>query len=169
MLRIIGFCVGSLLSIAALLLLFGTPDFHRGARDADEERFDAAIENLRRKWEQPRPAPVNDAVAATAEPPPAAMPDTAGGPTSPEPDIAIEPDKPHEPEWHAIWSPFRTEIAARGFVSRLESVTGLDFRVAKLRSGAYQVAFAYGDPAELDAGLAQIATATGLDLSAERP
>ena len=63
----------------------------------------------------------------------------------------------------------RTEIAARGFVNRLESVTGLDFRVAKLRSGAYQVAFAYRDPAEVDVRLAEIAAATGLDLSANQP
>ena len=75
----------------------------------------------------------------------------------------------NEPEWHAIWTPFRTEIAARGFVSRLENVTSLDFRVAKLGSGAYQAAFAYRDPAERDAGLAPIAAATGLDLSSDLP
>ncbi len=187
MLRIIGFCVGSLLSIALLLLLLGTPDFQRGTGDADEARVDAVIENLRRKWEQPAPAPADETPVATGkrgalpaagavpeagspeEPPATALPEMAGELTAPPLATAGETHGDQDPDWHAIWSPFRTEIAAQGFVSRLESVTGLDFRVAKLRSGAYQVAFAYRDPTELDASLAQIAAATGLDLSADRP
>jgi hypothetical protein len=189
MLRIVGFCVGSLLSIALLLLLLGTPDFQRGAGDADEARVDAVIENLQRKWAQQVPAAVEDAVVSTGVPgaapalgiepaahPPegasaAAVPGDASGPDPLSLALAEanEAQPVPEPDWHAIWSPFRTEIAARGFVERLESVTGLDFRVAKLRSGAYQVAFAYSNPAEVDVRLAEIAAATGLDLSANRP
>jgi hypothetical protein len=187
MLRIVGFCVGSLFSVALLLLLLGTPDFKRDAGDADEARVDAVIENLQRKWAQQVPPPVKDANVPTgvtgAEPaagvepaanPPGGASATAvpAGASGPDPTslAAADEARPHpEPDWHAIWSPFRTEIAARGFVNRLESVTGLDFRVAKLRSGAYQVAFAYSDPAEVDARLAEIAAATGLDLSANQP
>ena len=188
LIRIIGFCVGSLLVAGMLLLLLGTPDFHRGAEEADQARIDAAIENLRRKWDERAPAPADDAVVATGErsaspareppgvavpeagspdnPPSGAMPAIADGNAAQELSAAAGPN---EPEWHAIWTPFRTEIAARGFVSRLENVTSLDYRVAKLGSGAYQAAFAYRDPAERDAGLAQIAAATGLDLSSDLP
>ena len=183
MMKIIGFCVGSLLSIGALLLLYDRPDFHRGAGDVDQERIDATIETLRRRWEQQQP-PVpldgtdevpdehlvreppgftDSGVGPTTAPPRDAIPLTTGG-IAEHAQVAAA-----QAEWHEIWAPFRTEIAAQGFVRRLESVTGLDFRVAKLRSGAYQVAFAYHDHAERDAGLALIAAATGLDLSSDRP
>ena len=150
-------------------------------------RVDAVIENLQRKWAQQVPLPVEDANVSTGVPgaasaadiepaanPPggasaAAVPAGASGPAPTSLAAADEAEQHLEPDWHAIWSPFRTEIAARGFVNRLESVTGLDFRVAKLRSGAYQVAFAYRDPAEVDVRLAEIAAATGLDLSANQP
>lgn len=179
MIRIIGFFVGSFLSVSALVLLLGIPEFHRrDAGEAGRERMDTAIENVRRKWEDreaPEPSPdgalANAAPQASAppvaqppEPSPAALGSAVPGGDSAEPAPATVPR-----EWHAIWAPFRTEIAARGFVSRLENVTGLDFRVAKLGKGAWQVAFAYRDETERDAGLEQIAAATGLDLSPDRP
>ena len=43
--------------------------------------------------------------------------------------------------------------------------TGLDYRVVKLKPGVYEVAFAYSDDADVETKLAQISTATGLDLS----
>ena len=189
MIRIIGFCVGSLLVAGMLLLLLGTPDFHRGAEEADEARMDAAIENLgasgrsrapapadgrsrgdrrARRYSGPRPPGVAVPEAGSPDdPPPGAMPAIADGNAAQE--LSAAGETQNGPEWHAIWTPFRTEIAARGFVSRLENVTSLDFRVAKLGSGAYQAAFAYRDPTERDARLAQIAAATGLDLSSDLP
>jgi hypothetical protein len=181
--RIIGFCVGSLLSIGALLLLYDRADFHRDAGDVDQERIDATIETLRRRWEQQQPPAPSD---STNEPSGAHLAsespmlvDSGAEPTTVSPadndlptnhgNVELAQVAAVQPEWHDIWAPFRTQIAAQGFVHRLESVTGLDFRVMKLRSGAYQVAFAYHDHAERDAGLAQIAAATGLDLSSDRP
>ena len=76
---------------------------------------------------------------------------------------------PAEPEWHAFWTPFRTEIAARGFISRLERVTGLDYRVLKTDRDRYQVAFSYASDDELDNKLSQISAATGLQLSGQLP
>ena len=73
--------------------------------------------------------------------------------------------EPLEPEWHAFWNPFRSEVAATGFVRRLENVTGLDYRIAKVKTGVYEVAFSYQGDDELSANLAQISAATGLDLS----
>ena len=66
------------------------------------------------------------------------------------------------PRWYAFWSPFRSEIAANGFVDRLQRVTGLDYRVVKLKPGVYEVAFAYKDDREIMANLSQISAATGL-------
>ena len=79
------------------------------------------------------------------------------------------PSQPMEPEWHAFWNPFRSEVAATGFVRRLENVTGLDYRIAKVKAGVYEVAFSYQSDDELSANLAQIAAATGLDLSETLP
>ena len=67
-------------------------------------------------------------------------------------------------KWHPFWSPFGSRIAANGFVSQLESVTGFDYRVVKVKTGVYEVAFAYGDDTERRAKLSQIAAATGLDM-----
>lgn len=77
---------------------------------------------------------------------------------------AAEPDM----QWFAFWSPFRSQIAAEGFVSQLQRVTGLDYRVVKVKPGVYEVAFAYSDNAELDLNLSTISAATGLDLPGDR-
>lgn len=69
-----------------------------------------------------------------------------------------------EMQWYSFWNPFRSEIAANGFVSRLEKVTGLDYRIVKIKTGVYEVAFAYDDDTERRTKLTQISAATGLDL-----
>ena len=70
-----------------------------------------------------------------------------------------------EHNWYAFWSPFRSEIAADGFVSELQRTTGLDYRVVKLKPGIYEVAFAYTDDADIREKLTRISAATGLDMS----
>lgn len=70
----------------------------------------------------------------------------------------------NEQRWHSFWNPFRSEIAANGFVGQLEKVTGLDYRVVKIKTGVYEVTFPYDTDTERRAKLAQIASATGLDL-----
>lgn len=67
-------------------------------------------------------------------------------------------------KWHAFWTPFRSQIAANGFVSQLEKVTGLDYRVIKTKTAVYEVAFGYEDDAERRDNMSLIASATGLDL-----
>ena len=103
------------------------------------------------------------------EPPQATRPDEASAAiTQAAADPNVEsPFAVHGPEpmhWYSFWSPFRSEIAAQGFVEQLQSVTGLDYRVVKVRTGTYEVAFAYGDDDEITANLSQISAATGLDL-----
>lgn len=66
--------------------------------------------------------------------------------------------------WYAFWSPFRSELAANGFVAQLQSVTGLDYRVVRVKPGVYEVAFAYEDDADITTNLTQITAATGLEL-----
>jgi len=46
----------------------------------------------------------------------------------------------------------------------LQRVTGLDYRVVKVKPGVYEVAFAYEDDGEITANLSQISAATGLEL-----
>ena len=70
-----------------------------------------------------------------------------------------------EENWYAFWSPFRSEIAARGFVAKLQETTGIDYRVVKVRTGVYEVAFSYVDDADIEDKLARISSATGLDMS----
>ena len=69
-----------------------------------------------------------------------------------------------ELRWYAFWSPFRSQIAADGFVSQLQRVTGLDYRVVSVKPGVYEVAFAYAEDDEIAANLSQISAATGLDM-----
>ncbi len=85
------------------------------------------------------------------------------GDSEPEPTV-LAPEIFPELQWFAFWTPFRSEIAANGFVGRLQSVTGLDYRVVKVKPGVYEVAFAYSEDAEIDSNLSTISAATGLDL-----
>lgn len=98
---------------------------------------------------------------STASP---AVPDTSHSDASAM--IAASGDVPtlDEAQWYSFWNPFRSEIAANGFVAQLERVTGIDYRVVKVKSGVYEVAFPYADDGERQTKLALIAEATGLDL-----
>ncbi len=71
--------------------------------------------------------------------------------------------------WHSFWTPFRSRIAAQGFVGRLENVTGLDYRIVSAGKDGYLVEFSYGDDTELDSKLERISAATGLELSRGLP
>ena len=189
MFRILGFLVGSILSMGVLIYLIGMPRFASESNDELVSRFDAAIEKLKEKRPEtgvvaavespplPEPAePVEPLTADIDAAPHDHVRAPAAAPEAPAVDQGLEAPAigqddafvaAAEPEWHEFWTPFSSEIAARGFVNRLESVTGLDYRVNRVQSGRYQVEFAYGNPAELDHHLAQIAAATGLDVSGE--
>lgn len=187
MFRILGFLIGSATSIAIILLVMGVPEFH--ARDAviDQQRYDAAVEKLMAKkldvggavnepGESSLPSDIS--TSTPAEPLPGETPQEAEISELPfaEPDSAVfaetddsparleEPPLLNELQWYSFWNPFRSEIAANGFVAQLERVTGIDYRVVKIKPGVYEVAFAYDDDAERHAKLSQISAATGLDL-----
>ena len=149
MFRLAGLITGSAVAIAAILLVLGVPEL-----PPEEEIPPATVELPLPMAELPEPTPV----AMPADPAPAPPPAAA----ETEPD-AVEPE-PTPVRWHAFWSPFGSRIAANGFVSRLESVTGFDYRVVKVDNGVFEVAFAYSTDSERDEMLAMIASAAGLEL-----
>jgi hypothetical protein len=85
-------------------------------------------------------------------------------PSEPGTATAIDDPPQNDLRWHSFWNPFRSEIAANGFVGQLEKVTGLDYRVVKIKTGVYEVTFAYENDTERRTKLTQIALATGLEL-----
>ena len=88
-------------------------------------------------------------------------PETAPSP----PDPAAERPAPSVQNWYAFWSPFRSRVAADGFIAELQRTTGLDYRVVKLKPGIYEVAFAYTDDADIRDKLDRITAATGMDMT----
>lgn len=84
-------------------------------------------------------------------------------------DIVPMSDQVASGAWHSFWTPFRSRIAAQGFVGRLENVTGLDYRIVSAGKDGYLVEFSYGDDTELDSKLERISAATGLELSRGLP
>ena len=196
MFKLLGFLLGSAVSVAAIVLLLGMPEFHLSNLADADSRFDAAVEKLKEKRPAVEPEPVVETPPEIADAEATEtmnttnentdIADNAGleaetyaeaeRPTTPfelpGPDDALESadtaalaETVNEASWYAFWNPFRSEIAARGFVAQLEKVTGLDYRIVKVKAGVYQVAFAYADDQERLARLSQIQAATGLDLS----
>lgn len=184
MIRLLGAITGSALALATILVVIGIPQFK-----AKTLPIDRSVVTLPLPTAPVEPAGVVDGDAVAADATPAAV---AAAPTEPVDDVAAEdldrdlaaavaalptnslsdtdvppsaaeeaPDLQH---WYAFWSPFRSEIAASGFVEQLQRVTGLDYRVVKLKPGVYEVAFAYEDDAEITNNLSQITAATGLEI-----
>lgn len=125
------------------------------------ETFDAPAE--------PVTQVATEALDASAEPAPGGSPggpEKAGQATLTEPKNSLQGLPPTaDANWYAFWSPFRSEIAADGFITELQRTTGLDYRVVRLKPGVYEVAFAYSDKNDIQEKLARISTATGLDMS----
>ena len=166
MFRLLGFLIGSVTAITIILLVLGLPEFHLDRPDIDQQRFDAAVEILKAKQQEA----VEVAQSVAADEPEVVAVDES--PTEPIVEPAVEevaqpppaPPIAADEQWYSFWNPFRSEIAARGFVSQLEKVTGLDYRVVRVKTGVYEVAFAYVDDDERRAKLTQISAATGLEL-----
>jgi len=159
MFRLFGFLIGSTISIAVILLVTGLPEFRGQSPEIDQKRFDEAVEMLMARKVDAERAGTLAAASDAIEP----QADTEA--ETPEP---LEQPAVHaiaqDPQWYSFWNPFRSQIAASGFVSRLEEVTGLDYRVVKVKSGVYEVAFSYFDDEERRTKLAAISDATGLEL-----
>ena len=187
MFRLLGFLVGSAASIGAILLLLGMPEFRMSNPELDKGRFDEALDLLREKKvdaelvarsvadkladtiedvAEQEEAALQAAPATESE---ARQDEFAATTGADHPSIAADELQQIVPvvrdmQWHSFWNPFRSEIAAKGFVSQLEKVTGLDYRIVKVETGVYQVAFAYDDDGERLSKLTQITAATGLEL-----
>ena len=178
MLRLTGILIGSALAIGLLILMLGVPQF----ADPDPEPSPVGASLAAN---EPNPVPDPEPVGASLlanEPTPVPDPEPVGASLlakepepEPEPDTEalieqiFSPDPvaelPVEDNWYAFWSPFRSELAANGFVSKLQETTGIDYRVVKVKTGVYEVAFAYTDDADVQDKLARISAATGLDMS----
>ncbi len=167
MIRLIGILTGSAIAVGLLIVTLGVPGL--SAPDADVAAHEVPPSE---------PDVVAAPVAELAQPEPAAEEVGASEPQvveAPAPELTDEqlveqifnpqPAPVLEERWYAFWSPFRSEIAANGFVSRLQQTTGMDYRVVKLKPGVYEVAFAYTDEDDIDQKLARISAATGLNMS----
>ena len=180
MLRLIGILTGSTLAVAFLIIALGLPSFSSSTGDAG-----AAATGIAPALETTIAAAVSQATPTEPEVPAAEpveepfeeMPKPALSDEealaliddifAPQPVVAEAPreQEPVDENWYAFWSPFRSEIAANGFVARLQETTGIDYRVVKVKTGVYEVAFAYLDDADIQDKLARISEATGLDMT----
>ncbi len=192
MIRLLGAITGSALALATLLVFVGVPQFKfESTEPADLEQtvmtlplptepVEPVIENTSPPEQSADPAVSTEPSAETpfGQEPIATPTNVELLESPPEMELptrplenAVETEPPYvataEPDpmhWYAFWSPFRSEIAAAGFVDQLERVTGLDYRVVKLKPGVYEVAFAYMDDAEIAGNLSRITAATGLEM-----
>jgi hypothetical protein len=173
MIRLMGILTGSAIAVGFLILTIGMPEFDatRGetTRPADPVLQSEASRQVEAAAKPEKEPHIHSIAAALPDEPPVTAPDIA---LDSAPDLLPEPmarveeaPQPRERQWYAFWSPFRSEMAADGFVSQLQRTTGLDYRVVKLKPGVYEVAFAYSDDNDIEDKLAQISTATGLDLT----
>ncbi len=176
MIRLMGILTGAAMAIGLLILAVGVPELSV-SRDGDNTESDPVIPEasvqIMEVEENPEVEPVvdhdNGDIEVAEVPPtdiskslmPDSTPDAAPQPSASE----AAPTPAAERQWYAFWSPFRSQIAADGFVSQLQRTTGLDYRVIKLKPGVYEVAFAYADDTDIENKLSQISAATGLDLS----
>ncbi len=188
MIRLLGVITGAALAVATLLLFVGIPEFKSEA--TQDERAPVRLPRPTQAVEQPAPAPADTAVSVSAlQGEPTAVPEPghveAGEPGAiamPDPQTAAEEtggevvdvDSPSAPlretaaasgdGWYVFWSPFSSRIAAEGFVARLQTVTGLDYRIVRRTPGAWEVSFSYVDDDDIASHLSQISAATGLRL-----
>ena len=185
MMRFLGVLVGSALAVGALVIFVGIPRFTAEETVAEntiitlpkrqtkrvEAPPDAAGETRNEPGSGFEPRPEADKVDGEAG---ATVAAEAGTPKMPrqadpyaeqliDPPVVSQTTEPVR-QWYAFWSPFRSRLAANGFVEQLQRVTGLDYRVVTVKPGVYEVAFAYQDATDIDTSLAEISAATGLEL-----
>ena len=158
--RFLGVLVGSAFAVAALVVFVGIPEFTTESSVAEPTVITLPMRAEAPATIEPQEEPQQEVHAAA---------DVIVEPVAEEaPAEVVAEALPATPEeslhWYAFWSPFRSEVAANGFVDQLQRVTGLDYRVVKVKPGVYEVAFAYEDDQEITARLSQISAATGLQL-----
>ena len=175
MLRLIGILTGSAIAVAFLIIALGVPDF--SAPEPEQVVASPLPIALPEPLPVAAPEPEPELVPAPEpvpepEPEPIETPEAlADADTDPETEALIEqifnpgPEVVDADNWYAFWSPFRSEIAANGFISKLQETTGIDYRVVKVKTGVYEVAFAYVDDADIQDKLARISSATGMNMT----
>jgi hypothetical protein len=168
MLRLIGILTGSAIAIALLIIAIGIPALTPpGSGSVSEPVSSGSVS------EPIEPPQVVESIELSGPEAPDTEvvpdPEPESQETDPELEVVVEElfaeREPVEEHWYAFWSPFRSEIAANGFVARLQEKTGIDYRVVKVKTGVYEVAFPYTDDADIQSKLELITTATGLDMS----
>ena len=142
MIRLLGFVIGSAASLGTILLILGVPDVNLSQPTINTENTESTVQIVAEVKDEVNEEVMEETSEYIAD------------------DLPVEKDL----KWHAFWNPFRSRIAAEGFVGQLEKVTGLDYRVIKIETGVYEVAFGYEDDAEREDKMSLIASATGLDL-----
>ena len=174
MIRLLGAITGSALALAALLVLVGVPQFKAAPKDIERAvvtlplRAEPVAEEVVVEEDEVDEGEMFAMVATEAEIKDEIEQEVQQDIESPIADALIETFaealRPDSQQWYALWSPFRSEIAASGFITQLQRVTGLDYRVVKVKPGVYEVAFAYAEDEDIPVNLSQISAATGLDM-----
>ena len=191
MIRLLGAITGSALALATLLVVVGIPQFKADPSETDRSVMTlplptSPVEDVEKDVQEVARAKIADtrAMEPDVEPTAAESTDIADGEAVSQATgvVAVETDQDGElvtataeqtvppfpaleaQNWYSFWSPFRSEIAASGFVDQLQRVTGLDYRVVKIKPGVYEVAFAYSDDTDISNNLSQITAATGLQM-----
>jgi hypothetical protein len=85
-------------------------------------------------------------------------------PQDPEPAVAVQtPAMDFDPSTQTVWVPFRSQLSATGFASRLTGKLDHPFEVSREGPGRYQVIFSYANELERLAVLDQVQSVTGQD------
>lgn len=171
MVRIVGILCGSAISVSVLIIALGLPEFTLQpkttpavvANSVGQPEPDPVIEADRMTES---PTTVEPAVEAVADPAVEAYEEPIINPTT-ETAAESAPQQPQPEHWYAFWSPFRSELAANGFVSQLQRITGMDYRVVRQKPGVYEVAFLYEGEDDIETKLVAISAATGLEMPDE--
>lgn len=190
MIRLLGAITGSALALATLLVVVGIPQFKAETSEIDRSVMTlplptSPVQDIDENVQDTAQATIADATAAEPDADPAdrstddadveAISQATGFDaveTEQDGELAtVAAEQTEQPlpaleaqNWYAFWSPFRSEIAASGFVEQLQRVTGLDYRVVKIKPGVYEVAFAYSEDTDISNNLSQITAATGLQM-----
>ncbi len=184
-----GMLCGALIAVTAIVTIAGMPAITRNSGNPEIPTYAPSAQDRERPslaaeipTDRAEPVSVERATSAS-EPERQPLTDTtpANEPDTPVSDeelveaiFAAPPDEPaakfvdeaelSDERWYAFWSPFRSELAANGFVDHLQRTTGLDYRVVRQKIGVYEVAFSYAEDHEIEEKLATISAATGLEM-----
>ncbi len=170
MVRIVGILCGSALAISSLIIALGVPEVLPGP--AEEPEVTVVFDEIETVAEPAAAIVVETSIEDSIDDSIEESTETEFEPAAEDaPPLTVATETPPQqmPEqstehWYAFWSPFRSELAANGFVSQLQRNTGMDYRVVQLKPGVYEVAFAYDADADIATHLAAISAATGLDM-----